>query len=188
VVPSETLVITAGVFAASIGEPNIVLVAAFAAVGAFIGDHISYAIGRFGGTRLRNRLSGGSVDKAFDWADKALTSRGASILLVARYIPGGRTAATVTCGTVRFPLRTFSLYDSLAAISWGIYSAGIGYIGGEAFEENPLVGLAVGLGIALGIAGIIELVRARREKSRKAAAGVTEGTAADDADEATHTS
>lgn len=164
-VPSETMVITAGVFAASIGEPNLVLVAAFAALGAFVGDHISYAIGRYGGTRVRSRL-GSTVDKAFTWADKALHRRGASILLVARYIPGGRTATTVTCGTVQFPLRTFSLFDAMAAITWGVYSAGIGFIGGEAFEENPLAGLAVGLGIAIGIAAIIELVRARRYRSR----------------------
>ena len=177
-VPSETLVITAGVFAASIGEPNVVLVAVFAALGAFVGDHISYGIGRVGGTRVRSRLRGGAVDRAFDWADKALASRGASILLVARYIPGGRTAATITCGTVRFPLRTFSLFDAMAAISWGIYSAGIGYLGGEAFEDNPLIGLAVGLGIALGIAAIIELVRARRHRSRRAQHGAAESTAA----------
>lgn len=179
-VPSETLVITAGVFAASIGEPNIVLVAAFGALGAFIGDHISYGIGRFGGTRVRARLRWGKLDKAFDWADKALAKRGAAVLLIARYIPGGRTATTLTFGTVRFPLRTFSLFDAIAAATWGVYSAGIGYVGGAWFENNPLLGLAVGLGIALGVAGIIEVVRVRRQRRRDPiqAEGSTAGDAA----------
>ena len=49
VVPSETAVITAGVFAAS-GAPYLPAVVLVAAAGALVGDHISYAIGRGGGT------------------------------------------------------------------------------------------------------------------------------------------
>jgi membrane-associated protein len=41
-IPSETLVVTAGVFAAT-GKPN--LYGAIAALGAFVGDHVSYALG-----------------------------------------------------------------------------------------------------------------------------------------------
>ncbi|WP_424923543.1 DedA family protein, partial [Actinomadura bangladeshensis] len=40
VVPSESLVITAGVYAAS-GEPELVPVVVLAALGAFTGDHVS---------------------------------------------------------------------------------------------------------------------------------------------------
>src|ERR671918_1174818 len=52
VVPSETLVISAGVFAASNPDPNLLFVILSSAAGAFIGDHISYFIGRYGGSRL----------------------------------------------------------------------------------------------------------------------------------------
>ena len=44
VVPSESLVVTAGVFAAA-GDQSLALVIAAAALGAFIGDHVSYAVG-----------------------------------------------------------------------------------------------------------------------------------------------
>lgn len=164
-VPSESLVITAGVFAASSGEPNLLLVILAAAVGAFVGDHISYTIGRMGGSRVRAKMPPGSKSGAlFDWAERTLAQRGGLILVVARYIPGGRTAVTLTAGSVRFPLRKFSFYDGIAALSWGIYSAFIGYLGGHAFEDNPIMGLAVGLGIALAITGIVELVRHRLRK------------------------
>lgn len=42
VVPSESLVVTTGVFAAS-GDQSVALVIAAAALGAFTGDHVSYA-------------------------------------------------------------------------------------------------------------------------------------------------
>lgn len=173
VVPSETLVITAGVFAASTGDPNLVLLVLAASVGAFTGDHISYLIGRVGGSRLRERAKPGSkTDSAFSWAAATLERRGGLILVIARYIPGGRTAATITAGTTRYPLRKFTGFDAIAAGSWGLYSGLIGYIGGRAFEDEPLYGLGVGLAIAFTITGIVEFVRYRRGK-RAAAAEVT---------------
>lgn len=164
-VPSETLVITGGVFAATNGEPNIILLILTAAAGAFVGDHISYTIGRLGGSRLRERTKPGSkTASAFDWAAATLDRRGGLILVIARYIPGGRTAATLTAGTTRYRLRKFSTFDAIAALSWGTYSGLIGYIGGSAFEEDPLLGLATGLAIAFSIAAVVELIRHRRRK------------------------
>lgn len=175
VVPSETLVITAGVFAAATGAPNVVLVVLVAAAGAFIGDHISYTIGHFGGARLFARAQAGSrSQRAFEWARQALSRRGGQILIVARYIPGGRTAATLTCGTTGYPLRSFSFFDSIAALSWGLYSSLIGYFGGRAFEDDPLRGLLTGLAVAITITVIIELyryARARRARQTTAAPG-----------------
>ncbi len=165
-VPSESLVITAGVFAAS-GEPNLLFVIMAGAAGAFVGDHVSYTIGRTAGSRFRHRIAGGKAESAFGWAEKTLRHRGGLILVVARYIPGGRTAVTVTAGTVEYPLRRFSAFDGVAAISWAAYSGMIGYLGGKAFEENPLLGLAVGLGVAVTITGVVELVRHQRAKRRR---------------------
>jgi len=158
-VPSESLVITAGVFAAS-GEPSLALVVVAAGLGALAGDHVSFFIGRTAGTRLIRRAKPGSRSRAaFDWASVALFERGGIILIIARYIPGGRTAATLTMGAVGYPLRSFTLFDAVAAFSWALYSASIGYLGGQAFEEDPIKGLALGLGLALLLAAVIELVR-----------------------------
>ncbi|UGS35151.1 DedA family protein [Capillimicrobium parvum] len=172
-VPSESLVITAGVFAAS-GDPSLPLVVVAAGLGAMVGDHLSFYIGRTAGTRLVRRAKPGSRSRAaFDWAGGALFERGGIILIIARYIPGGRTAATLTMGTVGYPLRSFTLFDAVAAFSWALYSAAIGYIGGHAFEEDPIKGLALGLGLALLLAGVIEVVRhVRARRSRRGAAAV----------------
>ncbi|WP_031158768.1 DedA family protein [Streptosporangium roseum] len=161
VVPAETSVITAGVFAASTGAPNLALVIVVAAVGAFAGDHISYAIGRTTNNRLRGGRRSG---KAFTWAERALAERGGLVLVVARYIPGGRTACTLTMGAVAYPRRSFALFDGLATVSWALYSALIGYVGGAAFENDPIKGLLLGLGIALSITAVAETVRHVRRR------------------------
>ncbi|MDG4834505.1 DedA family protein [Solwaraspora sp. WMMD1047] len=164
-VPSETAVITAGVFAAT-GQPDLGWVIAVAAAGALVGDHVSYLIGRFSGTRLLSRAPEGSRRAAaFRWAGREVARRGGLMLVVARYIPGGRTTVTLTMGAVGFPWRTFLLFDVLAAVSWGCYSALVGYFGGVAFENDPLRGLLLGIGIAMGVTLVVELVRYLRQRA-----------------------
>lgn len=159
VVPSESVVITAGVFAAS-GAPSLPLVILAAALGAFAGDHFSYFLGRTVGGRLLRRVKPGTRRRrAFDWAERALAERGGLVLVVARYIPGGRTAITLTMGSVGYPLRKFTFFDTIAAASWATYSALVGLIGGAAFEQDPLKGVALGLGLAIITTVIVEVVR-----------------------------
>lgn len=167
VVPSETLVITLGVFAAAGGQPDAVLVAAVAALGALTGDHISYAIGRRAGPRVFDRLRPGSrAQRAYERVGRMLAERGGLVLVVARYIPGGRTAATLTTGATGFPRRTFTRYAVVAAVTWAAYGTTLGYAGGAAFEDEPLRGVALGLGLAFGITLLHEGVRALRLRRR----------------------
>ncbi|GAA2719117.1 DedA family protein [Actinocorallia aurantiaca] len=157
VVPSETLVITTGAFAASTGEPDALLLLSVAAIGAICGDHVSYWLGRRAGSRLKD-------GKAFRWARKEVDERGGLVLVVARYIPGGRTATTLTLGATGYPFRRFLLFDVFAGLSWAVYSVLVGYIGGVAFEEDPFKGLLLGLGIALTVAAVVEFIRYVRKK------------------------
>jgi membrane-associated protein len=160
VVPGETSVIIAGASAASLGSPHIGLVIVAAAAGAFLGDHVSYAIGRFGFGRIsRNLKDGTKKKKAFDWAHDSLLQRGGIVLVVARYIPGGRTAITITCGAVRYPLRKFVFFEFIAALSWAVYSGVIGFVAGSYFKDRPLMALALGFAIAMTCAGFIEGTR-----------------------------
>jgi membrane protein DedA with SNARE-associated domain len=93
-----------------------------------------------------------------------LDERGGLVIVVARYIPGGRTAATLTTGATGFPRRSFTRFAVIAATTWGVYSAGLGYLGGVAFEREPLKGIALGLGLALGITAGHEAVRWYRHR------------------------
>lgn len=168
--PSESLVIAAAVFAVG-GQPNLLAVIAVAAAGAFVGDHVSYAIGRSGGGRILARLPAGSRRlAAFDRAAYHLERRGGLVLVVCRYIPGMRTATTITAGVVEHPLRRFAAFDLLAAVTWAIYCALIGVVGGAAFSNDPILGVAVGVGLALALTAVVEGVRilVRRRSTREA--------------------
>lgn len=177
VVPSESLVITAGVYAAS-GEPELVPVVVLAALGAFTGDPVSFLVGRRAGGRLvREARPGTRRHAAFGWARRTRAERGGLILVVARYVPGGRTAVTVTMGAVGYRLRSFSLFAAVAAVSWGVYGALLGYVGGVAFEDDPLKGVAVGLGLALSVTVVVEGVRfVRHRRARGVAEGPVRGS------------
>ena len=159
-VPSESLVITAGVFAAT-GEPSLAGVIGFSALGAFAGDpHLLPARAhrrRAAAAPREARLQAGQGLRA--GLGRMLSERGATILIVCRYIPGARTAITLTAGAVAYRLRSFTLFDGIAALSWGTYCALVGYIGGEAFEDAPWKGLLLGLGIALAVTMTVELIR-----------------------------
>ena len=168
VVPSESLVISAGVFAAT-GEPNLFAVIGVAALGAFAGDHVSYFVGRTAGARLLERAKPGSKKAAaLERGGRLLSDRGGTIIIVCRYIPGARTAITLSAGALDYTLRKFSFFDGIAALSWGTYSALVGYIGGAAFEEDPLKGLGLGLGLALTVTFTVELIRHLRRRPQPA--------------------
>jgi membrane-associated protein len=47
-----------------------------------------------------------------------------------------------------------------AATSCATHAALVGYVGAAAFEDEPLIGVLFGLGLAACVAGVIELVGA----------------------------
>ncbi|GAA1864202.1 DedA family protein [Asanoa iriomotensis] len=174
IVPSEATLITAGVFAAS-GEPNVLLVILAGGAGAMAGDHISYFVGRAGGENVIKRIPEGTRRaRTFAWVRELLLAHGGVALVIARYIPGGRTAITLTTGAIGYPRRRFTLFDALACFTWAAYTTLLGFLGGSAFQNNPLPGLALGFGLALAVAGLAELVRWLLNRHRRRPATPTE--------------
>lgn len=160
VVPSEAMVITAAVFAAQRGEPNVVGVIAVMAFGAIVGDHMAYWLGGRSASGFLSRLKPGTrLRAALDSAQNTLSVRGGFLLVIARYIPGGRTATTLSMGAIGYPLRRFALYDTLAAGTWALYASMIGYLGGTTFEHDTIKALVFGLGLATGVTVLVEAAR-----------------------------
>ncbi len=165
-VPSETVVITGGVLAGT-GDLNLLLVILAASTGAILGDNISYGLGHWLGEHTVKRVfRGEKSQKGFEWAERQLEERGTYLIIVARFIPGGRTATTFSAGYIQsFPTGASSR-DILAGFIWGTYAACLGYFGGKTFEQQPWKGLIVAFVVAIGLATTIELVRHRRQKRR----------------------
>ncbi|MGW0501891.1 DedA family protein [Micromonospora sp. NPDC003241] len=175
-VPSEAAVISVTVLATG-GQPNLALIIVAATLGATAGDHISYGIGRGGGSR---RLDHSPVDSrrraGSEWARRAVDLRGGVILMAARYVPGGRTAVTLAMGAVRYPLRRFLLFDLIGCGSWALYCVLLGIFGGLAFEQHPLHGILAGIGLSISVTLLVELIRWLRHRAhRRAASGAEPG-------------
>ena len=176
-VPSESVVITAGVVA-SAGDMSLPLVIVCASLGAIVGDNISYFLGSWLGEIRVKRIFGGEKSRrAFEWAERQLQVRGFYLIIVARFVPGGRTAVTFSCGYLHaMPWRRFIVADVIAGVLWGTYAALLGYLGGKQFEEAPWKGLLLAFVVAVGVAGLVELgrfVRNRRLEARRIEAGPT---------------
>ncbi len=167
VLPSETAVIALGVATAGSTDPRIALLVAAAAAGAFLGDNLSYLIGRrFGPAARRRFFSTPRGQAARAWAERSLRRFGTQLIIVCRFIPGGRTAVTLTCGLTGYPRGRFAAGTAAAAVIWALYAFFIGRLGGKAFEDAPWAGFLMAAGAAVIISALIEA--ARRIRARRA--------------------
>jgi membrane-associated protein len=169
VIPSETAVITLGVATAGSADPRIALLVLCSAAGAFLGDNLCYLLGRrFGPWIERRFFRGEKGERRRDWAERSLERYGMPLIIVCRFIPGGRTAVMLCCGIVGYQRRRFVIATAAAGLIWASYSFFIGRLGGKAFEDKPWAGLLLALGLTITVSAIIEAVR--RIRSRRASA------------------
>jgi membrane protein DedA with SNARE-associated domain len=158
--PGETAVIALGVTTAGSTDPRIALLVACAAAGAFLGDNLCYLLGRRFGPAVQRRFFAtprGAATRA--WAQRSLERYGMQLIIVCRFIPGGRTAVTLTCGIIGYPRRRFVAATAVAAAIWALYAFFIGRLGGRAFEDNIWAGLGIALGASLVLSGAVEVLR-----------------------------
>ena len=172
IVPSETTVIIAGVAVAT-GDAKYALWAVIVAgaVGAFLGDNAAYAIGHhWGGWFHRRAEHKPKLRARLEWADAQIKQRGGPLLITARFIPGGRTALTLSSGITRQRRLWFVGWVAIATTIWATYAAGLAFVVGKPFKDNHALAFWLAFGTALTINIVIEVVRHRRQKRRRALA------------------
>jgi membrane-associated protein len=159
IVPSETMVIIGGV-AAGAGDQSLIMVILCGAVGAFLGDNAAYLIGaNMSGWIEGKAASRPKQQHRLEWAEEQIRVRGGLLLITARFIPGGRTAITISSGVTRQPRRWFMGWTAVAAMIWATYAALLGYVGGKAFEDDHTRAFLVAFGTAIAATVLIEVVR-----------------------------
>jgi membrane-associated protein len=172
IVPSETTVIIGGVAAASTENPapySLILVIVAGAIGAFLGDNTAYSIGRKWSPSFERRAARKEkFRRRLDWARAQIRARGGLLLITARFIPGGRTALTISSGITRQPRPWFLGWTAIAATIWATYAAGLAYIIGDALKDDHTVAFWVAFGTALSINLLIELIRHFRNRGHVA--------------------
>ena len=175
VVPGDGATITAAILAAN-GDLSIVLVVAAGFLGATAGDNLSYLLGYKLGSRAAQRLFRGEKSRArLEWAREQLRQRGVTLIIGARFIPGGRTATTFAAGTLAMRWRHFLTGDLIGTFGWALFTSLLGYLGGQAFQQSlwkPLV-LSFGISILVVLGGELW----QRRSGRKVQAGQPPGGA-----------
>ena len=86
------------------------------------------------------------------------------LLITARFIPGGRTALTVSSGITRQPRPWFVGWIALAVLIWATYAGLLGYIGGKTFKDDHTTAFLVAFGTALAANALIEGMRFVRKR------------------------
>jgi membrane-associated protein len=167
IVPSETAVIIGGV-AAGQGDQNLLLVIAAGATGAFLGDNTAYLIGRRFSPWIRRRAERREkTARRLEWAASQIRLRGGMLLITARFIPGGRSALTITSGLTHQPHGWFAAWVAVAAVIWATYAACLGAFFGQRFKDNHTVAFLLAFGCAVSITIIVEVVRHVRNRGKE---------------------
>jgi membrane-associated protein len=165
VVPSEATVITAAVLAAQGEGLRVELIIPAAALGAICGDNVSYWVGRIFGERIAEKVFVGSRRKHLDRAHRLLEERGGYLIIIGRFIPGGRTAVTFAAGSLDWAWLRFIKFDVAAGVVWATYASLLGYVGGKTFENSTWKGLLLAFAGAALVTGGIEAVRWYRKRA-----------------------
>ncbi len=166
IVPSETTVIVGGVAVATGQAPYALWAVIIAgATGAFVGDNLAYAIGRrWSGWFHRRAEQKPKFALRLTWASDQITRRGGPLLITARFIPGGRTALTLSSGITRQRRAWFVGWVAIATTIWATYAAGLAYLVGQPFKDDHTKAFWVAFGTAIGVNIVIELVRHVRQR------------------------
>ncbi|ATO17869.1 hypothetical protein CO540_15440 [Micromonospora sp. WMMA2032] len=153
VVPTQVVMITSGALTVY-GGLNLPLTIAVGAVGVFVGDLACYVLGRTAPARRAARHAApGRARRAVARATRRLREPGPLVILLCRFVPGGRMAACFSAGRSRYPYRLFLTYEAAAATGWASYGTLVGHLGGTALTESAWRLLLIGGLAAAGFAG-----------------------------------
>ncbi|WP_051966019.1 DedA family protein [Kitasatospora mediocidica] len=165
--PSGTLVILAVLKTSRIdGAP--LLLAAAVAVASFLGDVLLLTLARRGAPFLRRRIDGrpklaASVRRVQQSLDGRTSHAAAVMVIVARFVPGGRTVLDLAMGHSPSQPRRFLRWSALAALVWAAYIVTLGWLNSHWFNTAWL-SLAVSCAAATSIsAAVARLVRRSRQ-------------------------
>jgi len=147
--PGDTLLISAGILAAS-GQFPVEIAVSVIALAAVLGDNTGYIIGKTAGKRLFRKPDGIIFRQEYvQKAEKFYEKYGAKTLLIAHYIPIVRSFAPLVAGIAHMNRLQFFIYDFIGAASWAILLTLLGYFFGsriphlESYIHYVLLGVVV---------------------------------------------
>jgi len=161
VMPGETaIVVLASTMASTTG---LVLLGVAVAIGASLGDHVGYLIGRrygdaLGETRAVRRLGRQHYDRAMD----LLRRRGGTAVFMTRLVPVVRTLTPAAAGASGLPYRRFAPASLAGSALWAVvYVGGGSVVGGVAGLATDVLGRAAWLVLVLLALAVVPVLLIR---------------------------
>lgn len=160
-IPSEAVLPLAG-YAVYEGRFGLGTALAAATTGSVVGAWILYALGRYGGRPVVDRLRrvpgfrGNEIDRAEAWFER----RGGVLVFWARIVPIARSAVSVPAGMSGMPLIKFTLLTTAGSLLWNALLIGAGVLLGSAWEQVMAVADVYGniMLVVFGILGVVAVV------------------------------
>ncbi len=146
--PGDTLLLSAGVFAAQ-GKLNLYLLITVVIIAAVIGDNVGYSIGRRTGHRIFRKKEGILFrHEHIERAEKFYEKHGGKTIIMARFIPVVRTFAPIVAGVGKMPRQQFFIFNIIGGILWGAGVTLLGYWFGSRIPNidsyiTPVIGLVI---------------------------------------------
>lgn len=117
--PGDSLLVTAGLLAATMNVFNIWLLGALLTVASILGNTVGYAIGKAAGPRLFRRENSLLFNKkhlrrAHDFYER----HGGKTIIIARFMPIVRTFVPVVAGMAQMDYRRYTIFNVIGGIGW----------------------------------------------------------------------
>jgi membrane-associated protein len=171
--PGDSLLFSAGVLSASTAPDGLHVAylpaLVCAAVGALLGSHCGYLLGRRAGPALLDGAKHPKLQESAARATVQLERYGvAKALVLGRFIPVVRTVVNPLAGALNVPIRVFTFWQVLGGLVWTIGILVAGHQVGDRIPSIdryvlPVVALAVLISV---IPVMLEVRRARRVGAR----------------------
>ncbi|HSQ28829.1 MAG TPA: VTT domain-containing protein [Gemmatimonadaceae bacterium] len=163
--PGDSLLVTAGLLAATTGVFNVFYLGLLLTVASILGNTSGYHIGRATGTRLFNREDSLLFNKKHLYrAHEFYERHGGKTVVIARFMPIVRTFVPVVAGMAQMGYRRYALYNVIGGLGWIWGMIFIGYFLGRyipGIDRHVETVIALVIFLSL-LPGIIGWLRARR--------------------------
>jgi membrane-associated protein len=171
--PGDSLIVTAGLLAATTGVFNVWLLGLLLMVASIIGNTLGYAIGKATGPRLFTRENSLLFNKKHLYrAHEFYERHGGATVIIARFMPIVRTFVPVVAGMGGMDQRRYTLYNVIGGVAWIWSMLFIGYflgsyIPGVDQHIESVILIVVFVSLLPGIIGWLKAKRAAKTATRE---------------------
>jgi membrane-associated protein len=169
--PGDSLLVTAGLLAATTGVFNIWLLGLLLTVASILGNTMGYAIGKATGPRLFSREDSLLFNKKHLFRAREFYERhGGKTVIIARFMPIVRTFVPVVAGMGQMGYRRYTMYNVAGGIGWIWSMLLIGYFLGSyipGVDQHIETVIIIVVFVSL-LPGIIGWLKSRRDAGKTA--------------------